>query len=384
MAPSASTGNNSQAEPVPSRDCAASWARANYDRLSRWYDLLAGSEQGLVRLGVERLAVRPGEDILEIGPGTGHALVALARAAGSAGHVTGVDVSPGMLRRAAKRLERAGLEQQVRLVCAGAARIPLPPTSFDAVFLSFALELFDATEALQVLGECRRVLRPDGRLCIVSLAQEGGNRQMLRLYNWAHEHFPAWVDCRPIASTRLLQENGFQVQETLRRSLWGLPVHVVRATLFPEALARLLLTTSRWAAARADVLALLLVGSHARGAAKPTSDVDLVLVTDDPGAYLSDTGWLCTFGQPERVETKSWGIATSLCISYAGGPEVELALTSAAWLASPLDAGTMRVIERGYRILYDREGWSSTALPPVLRGDGRALSAPASPVSAVP
>jgi len=210
---------------------------AAYDRLSRWYDILAGSEQPLVRQGVESLAVQPGESILEIGPGTGHALLALARAAGSAGHVTGADLSPGMLRRAERRLERAGLGRQVRLVCANAAHLPLPPSSFDAAFLSFTLELFDETDVPLVLGECRRVLKPTGRICVVALASEGGSRHMLRLYTWAHSRFPAWVDCRPIAPAALLEGSGFCIQEILRRSLWGLPVQIVHATPPPGSVA---------------------------------------------------------------------------------------------------------------------------------------------------
>lgn len=219
-----------QGEPGPGPDGAERRSRATYDRLSRWYDLLAGSEQRLVRLGVERLGMQLGESVLEIGPGTGHALVALARATGPTGQVTGLDLSPGMLRQAGRRLARAGLEKHVRLVCADAVRLPLPPFSFDAALLCFTLELFNPTDLTRVLGECRRVLRPSGRLCVVSLADEGGSEQMLRLYKWAHARFPDWVDCRPIAPTRLLQESGFRVQDALCRSLWGLPVQVVRAT----------------------------------------------------------------------------------------------------------------------------------------------------------
>ena len=234
MAPSANTGNSAPGEQCPGSARPQAPAPTTYDRLSRWYDLLAGSEHQLVHLGVERLAVRSGESVLEIGPGTGHALVALGRAAGPSGHVVGVDLSPGMLRRAAKRLACAGLEKSVRLICAGAESLPLPPSAFDAAFLSFTLELFDTTEIPRVLAECRRVLRPTGRICVVALADEGGSRHMLRLYTWAHDHYPAWVDCRPIAPARLLQDNGFRLLDVLPRRLWGLPVHIVRAALLPE------------------------------------------------------------------------------------------------------------------------------------------------------
>jgi len=60
----------------------------NYDRLSRWYDRFAGSEKAFTDLGLQMLAVKEGERVLEIGFGTGHALAALEAAAGSAGAQT--------------------------------------------------------------------------------------------------------------------------------------------------------------------------------------------------------------------------------------------------------------------------------------------------------
>lgn len=56
------------------------------DRLSRWYDLLAEPlEKPFREAGLQRLAVQDGERVLEIGFGMGHALVDLARSAGSGG-----------------------------------------------------------------------------------------------------------------------------------------------------------------------------------------------------------------------------------------------------------------------------------------------------------
>jgi demethylmenaquinone methyltransferase/2-methoxy-6-polyprenyl-1,4-benzoquinol methylase len=156
-------------------------------------------------------------------------LLALAQAVGAAGQVAGVDVSLGMLGQARRRLVRAGLGERVRLLCADGMHLPFPASSFDAAFMSFTLELFEPTEILRALGDCRRVLRSSGRLCVVSLASEGGSKLMLGLYGRAHARFPSWVDCRPIAAADLLQDAGFHVQDLLRRNLWGLPVQIVRA-----------------------------------------------------------------------------------------------------------------------------------------------------------
>lgn len=58
--------------------------RAFYDKIAQVYDLLAErSEEPVRRAGLEMLAARPGERILEIGFGTGHCLLEIARAVGN-------------------------------------------------------------------------------------------------------------------------------------------------------------------------------------------------------------------------------------------------------------------------------------------------------------
>ena len=57
-------------------------ARATYNKLSRWYDWLgSAAEWKLMQSGLWLLDAQEGEQVLEIRPGTGRALVALARAA---------------------------------------------------------------------------------------------------------------------------------------------------------------------------------------------------------------------------------------------------------------------------------------------------------------
>ncbi len=214
---------------VPGERVRAS-AEANYDRLSRWYDLLVGPfERRYREAGLRALGVQAGEAVLEIGFGTGHGLQALAEAAGEAGRVCGVDISMGMCRAARRRLDRARLGRRVALTRADALRLPLAGSSFDAVLMSFTVELFVEAEIPLVLQECRRVLRRGGRLGVVAMARSTRPGLMSGLYLWLHERLPSYVDCRPIDAERAVVEAGLGVGITARLAMGGLPVCVVVA-----------------------------------------------------------------------------------------------------------------------------------------------------------
>ena len=205
-------------------------AQASYDRLSRWYDLLSGSSEARPRQdGLALLKVLPGEQVLDTGPGTGHSLAALAHAVGKSGCVQGLDLSPAMLTVSRARLEKAAGCANVSLACGDALRLPYPAGAFDAVFSSFNLELFDTPEIPLVLKECRRVLCPGGRICVVSLSRTGKSQAMIKLYEWSHDRFPAFIDCRPIYVQASLEQAGFRILAVHCMSMWGLPVEIVLA-----------------------------------------------------------------------------------------------------------------------------------------------------------
>ena len=204
-------------------------ARASYDRLSRWYDMIAGSTEKKYRdWGLENLSAQPGETILEIGFGTGHCLVALAKAVGSSGRVVGLDISDGMLSIAKRRLQQEGLNDRVDLRLGDAAKLDfIQGGSLDGVFMSFTLELFDNPEIPRVLQECHRTLKRGGRIAVVSMTKTDPPGMAVRMYEWFHEHMPDYADCRPIFARRALEQSGFQIQDVRISSMWGLPVEVV-------------------------------------------------------------------------------------------------------------------------------------------------------------
>jgi predicted nucleotidyltransferase len=110
----------------------------------------------------------------------------------------------------------------------------------------------------------------------------------------------------------------------------------------------------RWASARTDIQALALVGSYARDTATKTSDVDLVILTDDPQKYLNSTEWTEDFGSVITKQIEDYGMLTSLRVWYKSGLEIEYGFTTPAWAQSPLDEGTRQVIEDGMRVLFER------------------------------
>lgn len=176
------------------------------------------------------LAIHQGDRILEIGCGTGKALVELCHQVGESGKVHALDLSPGMLGKSQVRLAKAGMGQRVSLLEGDGITLPYKSGSFTALFLSFTLELFDTPEIPLVLAECQRVLQIGGRLGVVAMLKSEHQGSVERLYEWFHLHVPTYVDCRPIDAHRLIQEAGFSIGKCRVRSMWGLPVEILVAS----------------------------------------------------------------------------------------------------------------------------------------------------------
>lgn len=196
----------------------------NYDRLSRWYDLMASSEYSWVLAGLKMLNIQPGEQVLEVGVGTGRGMLALASQAVIPGRLVGLDISSGMLQVAAHKINQKIPVGRIHLLQANMLQLPFLSSTFDVAWMSFTLELWDDLGMVCALHELRRVLRSAGRLGIVALEEVDPPGLMSRFYRWTHEHYPEIIDCRAIPVERVLQQAGFEVNAVQQKKMWGLPV----------------------------------------------------------------------------------------------------------------------------------------------------------------
>lgn len=206
-------------------------AKRFYDKISRAYDYLTGAfERKHAERALECLSINEGEAVLEIGFGSGHCLKRIVQSVGETGKACGIDISAGMLKVTERRLGKAQLIDRVGLCRGDAAKLPYSDNAFDAVFVSFTLELFDTPEISKVLEEVKRVLRPTGRLGIASMSRESGKSAPLRLYEWAHKKWPRYVDCRPIYLEESLINAGYRIRSKEMTRMVGLPIEIIVAT----------------------------------------------------------------------------------------------------------------------------------------------------------
>lgn len=115
------------------------------------------------RLAVDALRIERGDVVLELGFGPGHAIALLAARAPD-GFVYGIDQSPVMLEQAQVRNRRAIEAGRVYLYEATFERLPFEAASVDKILAVNVVYFWH--DAVAVLAEIRRVLRPGGRIVI--------------------------------------------------------------------------------------------------------------------------------------------------------------------------------------------------------------------------
>jgi ubiquinone/menaquinone biosynthesis C-methylase UbiE len=197
------------------------WVDDDQCTISQRYDRIAGLiplfewvlflPRELRKKAVDRLSLRPGDCVLEIGCGTGRNFPYLHEAVGPTGTIYGVDLSAGMLRKCEMLRERHGW-RNVGLTQGDAADFQAPEP-LDAVF--FSLSYNTMPNHLAVLDQAWKQLRSGGRMVIMDakLPPGLGGRLVLPFSVWlmkrtllGNPHIRPWLDLKPLAGRFDMEE----------------------------------------------------------------------------------------------------------------------------------------------------------------------------------
>lgn len=137
--------------------------REAWDRAARGYARQERLERRAIAAALDLAAVAADELLLDVATGTGLVLRELARRAVRPARAIGIDRSPGMLACVGRLPEGWRVQQ------GDALALPLADDAADVAVAAYLLHLLAPRERSTVLAELRRVLRPGGRLVVVTM-----------------------------------------------------------------------------------------------------------------------------------------------------------------------------------------------------------------------
>ena len=184
-----------QVTPYGTQDTAKTeQVRQMFDSIAPAYDFMnramtLGIDIWWRRLAVKRLErIRPAH-ILDVATGTGDFAIQLHQSL-RPNHITGIDLSQGMLDEARRKVKQRGLSEVISFEQGDCLALPMADETFDAVTVAFGVRNFEHLQ--QGYCEMARVLKPGGMLCVLELSTPA-NRIIRWFYDLYTMHIIPWV-----------------------------------------------------------------------------------------------------------------------------------------------------------------------------------------------
>lgn len=214
-------------------------ARGYYNRFGIKQDSQAFYEDCAFKALVSNAAFQNAQSVFEFGCGTGRfALDLLQHHLPATARYRGVDISGTMVDLAAKRLAPFGPRATVSLSL-GESALPQDDASVDRFLSTYVFDLLSEETLRQAVAEARRVLRPNGLLCLAGITHGVTplSRVVMKVWQQLFARNPSWVGgCRPFRATEYLAAASWAIRFHTVVVAWGIASEVIIASPLGQAM----------------------------------------------------------------------------------------------------------------------------------------------------
>ena len=170
-----------------------------------------GHARRLRSMTVDQALLKSGENVLDVGCGTGGVTLPAKKLVGMTGSVAGIDPSPQMIAIARRKAHRDGLQIDFRVGVIES--LPFSDVTFDAVTSSLMMHHLPDHLQVKGLSEIWRVLKPGGRILIADMLRPSGSH-LKQIFSMVLHHGHA-VSFGIQDMHKLIEAAGFEQVEQL-------------------------------------------------------------------------------------------------------------------------------------------------------------------------
>jgi len=202
--------------------------QTNYKNVAWFYDVWSALTESKAAKQVLDLAdIKEGMTVLEVACGTGIVFERIVKQ-NLTGKNIGIDLSPHMLAKAKKRLQKIN-NGNFEIKEGNVLNLNFKDQTFDLVINNFMIDLMPAETFNSIAQTFYRLLKPGGRLVISNFSF--GTKKVHKFWFWVAKYFPSLLTgCRPVSFKKHLVSAGFVVEKDIEISQNTFPAQVISAT----------------------------------------------------------------------------------------------------------------------------------------------------------
>ncbi|HKI90279.1 MAG TPA: methyltransferase domain-containing protein [Draconibacterium sp.] len=201
--------------------------KKDYRQVLWMYDFwgcLTESKAAKIVLNLANL--KDGSEILEVACGTGEMLKKILEQNPNGKNV-GVDLSPDMLRKANKKLNKQS-NKNFELHEGNVLQLNFSDNSFDLLINNYMVDLMPSEYFDKIANEFFRVLKPNGNVVISTFSF--GTKNIHKFWYWLAKRFPKLLTgCRPVQFKQFLINAGFKIENDIEISQNTFPSQIIKA-----------------------------------------------------------------------------------------------------------------------------------------------------------